>query len=499
MLGNPAMTKQSSVSSQSSMRRALVLGIGVTGLSVIEHLRECGVEVRAADTLHGTDNIQRIRREHAAVDVYEGPFVARLLDDVDTVVVSPGVSIDDPIIVEAQRRGIQIVGDVELFARAFNELQKTKVANAVSSVVNFDDQSLHSGIVGITGSNGKSTVTALTGEILKQAKKNVSVGGNIGQPVLTLRRVKQGHCYVFELSSFQLETVSSLQLKAATLLNLSEDHLDRHNSLQRYGEAKARIFDHAQTIVMNRDDDMAKQFIPEHLPIISFGSDAPPSATDFGLRRINSQDTICYGEHALLAASESPLPGRHNALNIMASMALAKVFDVNPQDAIEAVKGFCGLAHRMHKVLCHDGVTWINDSKGTNVGSTLAAVSGLDAPIILIMGGQSKGQNFGPLMKAAKHSVSVLIIFGEDGALIHAAAIEELCTVVVVSDLAEAVSQADRASRPGDVVLFSPACASFDMFANFKARGERFCQLVGEATGQTVSVRPKRSDARAQS
>jgi UDP-N-acetylmuramoylalanine--D-glutamate ligase len=352
-----------------------------------------------------------------------------------------------------------VVGDVDLF-----------VAAATAPVV------------GITGSNAKSTVTALVGEMAGAAGLNVGVGGNLGPPALDLLSPER-ELYVVELSSFQLERAGRLDLKLATVLNISADHLDRHGSMPRYHQAKHRIFRGCQTAVVNRDDPLTVPLLEDAVKVISWGM-GEPDLDNFGLRQIDGVEFLCRGFEPILASAALPLPGRHNIANALAALAIGHGIGL-PLDAMQAgLAGFRGLPHRCQLVLEAGGVRWVNDSKGTNVGATEAALRGLggDQDLILIAGGQAKGADFAALKQPLAAHGRLLLTIGEDAQRIEDALGDTVATRRAGS-LEEAVVIALEESRDGDTVLLSPACASFDMFASYIDRGEQFSELVRRHAG----------------
>ncbi len=439
----------------------LVVGLGDSGYSVVRFLTRCGNRPVVADSRDAPPMIERLRREHPDVEVHLGAFDPALFTAFDRVVVSPGVSVGEPAVRAAAAAGAEIVGDVELFAA---------MAGAP--------------VIAVTGSNGKSTVTALTGELLAAAGRDARVGGNIGVPVLDLLDGDRPDFYVLELSSFQLETTSSLATAAAVVLNVTPDHMDRYADVAAYARAKSRIYRHCGTCVVNRDDTIAGHLAPNgSTQRVSFGLSAPPGDDDFGLRtgRAGGVDLV-RGTRHLLGVDSLRLQGSHNVSNVLASLALVHVAGVELDGAVLArAASFAGLPHRMELVVEHAGVRWINDSKGTNVGAACAAIKGIDRPIVLIAGGVGKGADFSPLAEAAIGRVNHAIVLGVDRAGL-AAALSPVIPVSEAESLADALAQATDVARPGTVVLFSPACASFDMFRNFEHRGDVFRSLVREAT-----------------
>ncbi len=466
--------------------KALVVGLGDTGVSCVRWLQAQGAEVRATDSRAAPPGLEACALSPASCTL--GRFDAADFAWADMIVVSPGVAVATPEIAAAARAGKDIVGDVELFARA--------IAGDGSQVI------------AITGSNGKSTVTSLVGHLCASAGKKTIMAGNIGLPVLdALSRntpshpVGAGPCacpggewattggcpyeetpirpvgagehpavWVLELSSFQLETTRSLMPAAATVLNLSEDHLDRYEGMAGYAAAKARILAHAAVQVVNRDDAPAAALTLPQRTLRSFGLNA--DAREFGI--VREQDTLWLAEGAslLCPVSDLPIAGLHNAANALAALALCRAIDLPYESLLPALRTFKGLPHRVEKVAEINGVTWYDDSKGTNVGATEAALKGFTQPVILIAGGDGKGQDFSPLREAARHARAVLLI-GRDARLIESA-LGPRTPVQQCGTLENAVAVARALAQTGDVVLLSPACASWDQFRNYVHRAEVF-------------------------
>ncbi len=427
-------------------RRLLVLGLGDTGLSVARYAERRGALVRVADTRSAPP-----RRVDLAGDVRLGPFTPALLADVDLVCISPGLSLAEPLVGEALSRGIPVLGDIELFAWE-NPMP----------------------VLAVTGTNGKSTVSALTGHLLRSAGIDCEVAGNISPPVLDalLARAAPPAAWVLELSSYQLETTWTLNPTAATMLNLSEDHLDRYAGLADYGAAKARVFQGDGIQVLNRDDAASAAMALPGRRAVTFGLDAPAAARDFGVAR----GALVEGPHWLIEASALAIHGAHNVANALAACALARAAGVARERLAHGLASFRGLPHRVELVARRQGVEWYDDSKGTNVGATIAALRGLGKRAVLILGGEGKGQDFGPLRGPVAQYASHVLLIGRDAPLIEAALAglaPERC-----AGLQEAVERAARIARPGEAVLLSPACASFDLFRDYKERGEVFAAAV---------------------
>ena len=454
-------------------KKILVLGLGDTGLSVVRWAERTGIRVCIADTRSDPPGLALLRVRHPGVDVRLGPFTVGLFDDAEFAVASPGVAIAgpacDPAVARARQAGQEIIGDVELFARHINAL----------------NQGRRPKVIGITGSNGKSTVTAMTGQMCHAAGQETIVAGNIGLPVLdalsTTEQGRQPDVYVLELSSFQLETTSSLHLDAGTMLNLSQDHLDRYTSMADYAAAKERIFLHCDRQVLNRDDEASMGMKRPGKLWAAFGAGPPSAEQTFGIDSRAVAGMLCEGATPVLAIDGLKVPGTHNATNALAAFALCRAIDLPAGPLSNALTQFKGLPHRTQLVGEIDGVKFYDNSKGTNVASTGAALKGMTAPVVLIAGGEGKGQDFSPLYFAvAKHARAVVLI-GRDGPQIQAALAGAGVPLLNASGMADAVDRSLRAARPGDIVLLSPACASFDMFDNYKHRGTVFAQCVREA------------------
>ena len=436
-------------------RCALVLGLGDSGLSAARWVERQGGRARVADTRAAPP-----RARDYAGELRTGAFTPALLEGVDLVCISPGLSLQEPVVQAAAAMGLPVLGDIELFAWHVR-------ARGVARVL------------AITGTNGKTTVTALTGHLLRAAGLDVEVAGNIGPPVLQALGARTAQAsapavWVLELSSYQLETSWSLEPEAAALLNLSEDHLDRYAGIEAYAAAKARIFMGQGVQVLNRDDARSLAMGLPSRKRVSFGLDAPPSEEDFGVR-----DGVLYeGSRAFLPAARLQIHGAHNVANALAACALARAIDV-PHEALAAgLADFRGLAHRLQRIAERRGVAWYDDSKGTNVGATVAALRGLGQRALLNAGGEGKGQDFAPLAPAvAGHARGVLLI-GRDAQRLEHALASSGVPLERCDTLEQAVTRAAQLAQPGDAVLLSPACASFDMFRDYRHRGEVFAQAV---------------------
>ena len=437
----------------------VIAGLGRTGLSCARYLRELGWRLAITDTRERPPQLDELRALYPDIVVRTGRLDVALLDQAVCVVTSPGIALEHPFFAEARRRGIEILGDIELFARAVN-----------------------APVAGITGTNGKSTVTTLVGRMATRAGVDVRVGGNLGEPALDLlasggRASQPPGLYVLELSSFQLETTQSLDLKAAAVLNVTADHLDRYPTVEAYALAKARIFERCDTAVVNLDDPLVARMPGAGKRVLGFSLRRAAGA-DYTVEDRNGPWLMRRGE-PLLATSAMRIRGLHNAANALAALALGEALDLPLATMCAELKEFPGLAHRTEWVAEVAGVTYIDDSKGTNVGATLAAVSGLEGPLVMILGGEGKNQDFTPLAQAFRGKVRHAVLIGRDAELVGGA-LQGVCPIERCGTMIEAVTAAARAARPGDTVLLSPACASLDMFRDYGHRGEVFARAVRE-------------------
>jgi UDP-N-acetylmuramoylalanine--D-glutamate ligase len=434
---------------RNGVKPVLVVGLGATGASCARYFARLGQPVRVVDSRATPPGLAGLGALSESLELRLGGFDTAALDGVAEVVVSPGVSLDEPLLKEARRRGLPLLGDIELFAR---------VAPAP--------------VAAVTGSNGKSTVTTLLAELARAGGLEVRAGGNLGTPALDLLEGETPELFVLELSSFQLETTESLRPRVATVLNLSADHIDRHGSLERYAAAKARIFTGAEAVVLNREDRRVMAMWDGRTPCLRFGLDVPGPG-EYGVVETADGPMLARGDALLLPAARLKLRGRHNRANALAALAMAEALGLAPAKLLEALAAFPGLPHRTEWVAERDGVTWINDSKGTNVGAAVAAISGMDTPVVLIAGGDGKGADFAPLAEAARGRVRAAVLLGRDAPVIEQV-LAGVCPTVRVAGIEEAVAEAARLAEPGDTVLLSPACASLDMFRDYAERGERF-------------------------
>ncbi len=415
----------------------LVVGLGRSGLSAVRVLRALGAGVVVADSRPEPPGLAPLTREHPEVAMHLGGFDTALFEVAGRLVVSPGVALDTPAVKAAAVRGVEVMGDVELFAR----LARVPVA-------------------AITGSNGKSTVTTLLGLMARRAGRSVAVGGNLGTPALDLWLAHEApgarepvDLYVLELSSFQLETVASLDARVATVLNISPDHMDRYEDVEGYARAKARIFAGRGRMVINRDDALVAAMARPDRPQTGFTLGSP-RGRDLGVVERGGQAWLGRAGEPWLAAAELGIGGTHNLANALAALAMG--------DAL-------GLER--------DGVRWVDDSKGTNVGASVAAIGGVAGPVVLIAGGDGKGQSFEPLARALQGKARAVILIGRDAPLLEAA-LQGVAPLHAAPTLEAAVEQAAGLARSGDCVLLSPACASFDMFSGYEERGRVFADAV---------------------
>ena len=435
---------------------ALVIGLGLTGLSCVRFLTAQGYDVFVTDTRDQPPEFPSLRREFPDVPVHTGEIARQWVEDADILVVSPGMALSETVIAEAMAQGKPAIGDIELFARA------------VSAPV-----------LAITGSNGKSTVSALAHAMCCVSGSNALLGGNIGVPALELLQQPPADLYVLELSSFQLETTSSLNALAAAVLNITPDHMDRYANFDDYTRAKARVFHGDGVMVLNRDDPRVMALAQTDRRVIQFGLGPATRPGDYGIRQHQGEDWLSRGDQPILACRDVLLAGRHNLANVLAAMALAEVAGV-PLPAMQtAVQKFEGLPHRSQVIADHAGVVWINDSKGTNVGATVAALHGMTRPVILIAGGDGKDADFEALRPAVSAHARAVILIGRDATRIETV-LGDVVPVVHAGSLGAAVATAKRLAKSGDAVLLSPACASFDMFRNYQHRGQEFMQAVNE-------------------
>ena len=434
----------------------IVVGLGKSGMSLVRFLAQQGVSFAVADTRANPPELATLRRDYPQVEVRCGELDVEFLCRADELYVSPGLALATPALQAAAARGVKLSGDIDLFAR-----------NAKAP------------IVAISGSNAKSTVTTLVGEMAAAAGKRVAVGGNLGTPALDLLS-DDIELYVMELSSFQLETTNQLGAEVATVLNVSEDHMDRYSGLPAYHLAKHRIFRGARQVVVNRQDALTRPLMGEGLPCWTFGLSAPDFKA-FGLREENGEKYLAFEFQNLMPVRELKVRGAHNQANALAALALGHAVGLPFDAMLSSLRSFTGLEHRCQWVRELDGVSYYNDSKATNVGAALAAIDGLgsdmDGKLVLIAGGDGKGADFSGLAESVAKYCRAVVLMGRDAPLI-AAALGNAVPQVFVNSLDDAIEQSRSLARPGDAVLLSPACASFDMFKNYEERGQLFARAV---------------------
>ncbi len=440
----------------------MIVGLGKTGLSVAHFLARRGESFVLADSRMQPHGLADVQARYPHVPIYLGPFDKKLFARQARIVLSPGVSLDEPAVRAAQQAGVEVLGDIELFARYVD-----------------------APVVGITGSNGKSTVTTLLAEMALAAGLEVRVGGNLGTPALELLLESDDagspDLYVLELSSFQLETVSTLECKFATVLNLSVDHMDRHGAMADYIACKQRVFHGVGVQVLNADDELVAAMAESGREIRWFALSVPDDDKNYGLADCDGRTYLCCGAEQIIAVDELKIAGRHNWANVLAALALADALSMPRQAALAALREFKGLPHRCQWLARINGVDWFDDSKGTNVGSTVAALAGMPGnKVVLIAGGDGKGQDFSPLHKAVSDYARAVVLIGRDAALLDQAIDGAAPVVYAGYSLVQAVQESAKLAQPGDTVLLSPACASFDMFTDYVHRAEVFKAAVQE-------------------
>jgi UDP-N-acetylmuramoylalanine--D-glutamate ligase len=430
----------------------LVLGMGGTGVSFARYLATRGVRAIFADTRSIPPGGAAIRAALPAAEILPSGPPATVPPGVNRILVSPGVDLRLPLLADARARGVPVLSDIDLF-----------VAGAAAP------------ITAITGSNGKSTVTSMVGAMLAGAGARAAVGGNLGTPALELIHPAVSH-YVLELSSFQLERSAPLPAAAAVVLNITPDHLDMHGDFKAYTVAKARIYARCELAVVNRDLPDLAALVPAGTPTLGFGLDEP-TGRDFGLRDRDGRTWLARGAEPLLPLAELPVTGRHNVANALAALALCSVSGIDVHDLLPGLRRYQALPHRMALVARQNGVTWIDDSKATNVGAAVTSIGSVEGPLVLIAGGDGKGASFETVAAALAGRECAAVLLGRDRELL-AAALEGTCPVHRVADMAAAVSQAVRLASPGWTVLLAPACSSLDMYTDYGARGDAFSAAV---------------------
>ena len=482
----------------------LVLGLGETGLSLARYLHAQGARVRVADSRAEPPGIKKLRSELPQVEVRPrhggaepsgagagashllpqsagfasnvsevrcGAFTDELLQGIDRIAISPGVPLADPFVQRALARGIPVEGDIELLAQQINTVQPEPK------------------VIAITGANGKTTVTSMVGAMCAAVGLDTQMAGNISPAVLDALRErgnKQPQVWVLELSSFQLETTHTLNADAAVVLNVSEDHLDRYVDMDAYAAAKARIFQGEGVQVLNRDDARSMSMAIAGRRQVSFGLNPPTREQNWGITREGGSTWLMQGAQKVLRAEELQVSGLHNVANALAALALCRALDLPLAPLLDALRTFKGLPHRVQRVAEIAGITYYDDSKGTNVGATVAALQGMGKPAVVILGGEGKGQDFAPLQEAVAQHARAVVLIGRDAPLIARALAGCGKPILHACDMEEAVCVATEQAQNGDAVLLSPACASFDMFRNYAHRAEVFVQAVHKLMEATV-------------
>ena len=488
-------------------KQVLVLGLGESGLAMALWLARAGARLRVADTRPGPESLSVLKDACPQVEFISGEFTDALLEGVDLVAVSPGLSPNHElaaILPVAQENDIPVWGEIELFAQALATLKA--------------ERDYQPKIIAITGTNGKTTVTSLTGQLCRAAGLSVKVAGNISPAALDVLRDAIANdelpqCWVLELSSFQLFTTFSLNADAATVLNITQDHLDWHGDMNAYADAKARIFGPDTVRVLNRNDARSIKMASAKAHCVSFGTDLPAEADSLGLSTEHGMQWLMLavgteeGEkkkrgkaaaetelfmNRLMPADALKIRGQHNATNVLAALALCRAIGLSLAPLLHAARQYRGEPHRVELIATVGVVDYVDDSKGTNVGATLAAIEGLGqserAHLILIAGGDGKGQDFTPLALAVKHHVRAVMLIGRDGPAIRAALADTGVTLTDCWTLEQAVQRAADIASEGDTVLLSPACASFDMFKDYAHRAQIFADAVHELAASRGEV-----------
>lgn len=433
-----------------STSKIVVVGLGVTGVSVARYLYALGFDFVIADSREQPAGLSQLQGEIKNLTVYTGEFDEKLFASASHLVVSPGVSLTEAAIKNAQEKGVSVLGDIDLFAC-----------------------SVSAPITAITGSNGKSTVTTMVGEMAHAAGKKVGVGGNLGLAALDLV-ADEVDLYVLELSSFQLERTSQLNAMAATVLNVSADHLDRHSDMSDYAAQKQRIFSGDGVMVINVDDPVVAAMQENGRKAITFSIQ---KKADFWIGKEQGEEFLMHSRTPLMALSSLPLEGRHNAANALAALALGSAAGLDTQAMCKALVTFKGLRHRMECVAEIAGITWINDSKATNIGACVAALQGYDKKVVLIAGGDSKGADMRELLPSVQEKAKCVVLMGKDAGIIENA-LAGCVPAYKAGDMKAAVKLAAEIAVAGDTVLLSPACASLDQYKNYQDRGDQFKEAV---------------------
>ncbi|MEY4210014.1 MAG: hypothetical protein RLZ92_393 [Pseudomonadota bacterium] len=428
--------------------RLLIVGLGATGYSAAQFLQKTQIKFAVIDSRSNPPLIDSFREQMPDVAVFCGGFDQSAFEVATHLLVSPGVSLNEQAIFKAMQSGVTVMSDIDLFACATDKP-----------------------IIAITGSNGKSTVTTMLGDMGQAAGIKTAIGGNLGTPALDLLQ-QNADLYVLELSSFQLERTTALNAKAATVLNVTPDHLDRHDGMVGYAQEKQRIFRGDGAMILNADDPLVMAMQADQRTIYSFSTE---QSADFYLQR--EQDQLMFGEHILMNARDLKLEGTHNIANALAALALGYAAGLDLTVMCQALAKFKGLAHRMQKVAEIKGVSWVNDSKATNIGACVAALQGYQHKVILIAGGDGKGADMQELVPAVKAKTKAVIVMGKDAGLINSA-IDGCVPVYFADNMKQAVAIAAEQAVAGDSVLLSPACASLDQYKSYADRGNKFAEAV---------------------
>lgn len=461
-----------------SGKSVLVLGLGESGLAMALWCARRGARLRVADSRSAPPGLAALEAAVPSAERARGEFTNALLDGVELLALSPGIDARTSVVLEARRRGIPVLGEMTLFADALKTLGERAKTR----------------IIAITGTNGKTTTTALTTALCRAAGLDAVAAGNISPAALNvlMERLDAGEalpeCWVLELSSFQLETMTGLNADAATVLNVSDDHLDRHGDMDSYAAIKARIFLGGGVQVLNRQDARVMAMRESQRGVVTFGTDLPFAPDDFGLDSSDGEIWLMLGSRRIVALSALRIAGSHNAVNALAALALGEAIGLPLEPMIAGLKAFEGLPHRVERVARRaDGAIFYDDSKGTNVGATLAAIEGLGRRVVLIAGGDGKGQDFSPLREPVTRHARAVVLIGRDASRIEQALQGSGVPVECMAGMNEAVSRAAELAQPGDAVLLSPACSSLDMFRNYSHRADVFVAAVRQLPGVGLS------------
>ncbi len=440
--------------------KSIVIGLGKTGQSIVDYYMSRGRPLLAMDSGLDEQQAEQLRQKYPDLPLSLGEFDEGLLSGAEEILISPGVPLSTPAIQAALARGVRVTSDVEIFC-----------------------QEISSPVLAVTGSNGKSTVATLLAQMIEDAGHKVALAGNIGLPVLQLLSEDEPDFYVLELSSFQLEILQSLNARAAVVLNVSEDHMDRYASFEDYCKAKHQVYRGDGTMVINLDDASVRDMLERDRLVTGFTL-SRPGEESLGIVAEDNQHYICLGTEKLLDVSLLRVKGAHNVANCLAALAMGRVIELPMQSMLATLRNFKGLPHRCQWLAKVDGVDWYNDSKGTNVGATCAAIKGLEGPgkMVLIAGGDGKGADFSGLKDVVRERVSSVILIGRDARRLEQV-LSGVCDCFFALDMKSAVKTAAGITRAGDRVLLSPACASQDMFRDYQHRGEEFTSAVNSLEG----------------